>query len=528
MDFEAYARALGAAQQLVPSYEAMRFGQLRNDAIQMDNEATRAKLDDDNAFQQVMASWGPAVTAQQVYDTSRRFPGHIEQINKAYGMLAAPQKEQQLSTTSQAWSSVLNKRYDLAADLIERQQKSLEAAGMPRDVDDDEVIKDLRSGDPSRMAGVGARLGVMLAGMLGPQQFASSYKTISEAGQPRKLSPGDVLTDPATNEVVGGVPFKPEAMHLRDGDRDTIVEYAPSQPFPTLGQAAPSGGSMPPAEASAPATANAARGVRNNNPGNLEASSFAQSQPGYVGSDGRFAIFDTPANGVGAQQALLDRAYFGKGINTIAGIVAKYAPAADGNDVQSYAAYLSKRTGIPVDKPITTKTGQQLVASAMRSFESRYSDAEDATVRVVAQGAPKPGFRLMSPAEVAGIKGLDPTRAYQRSPQGRISAVAGSQRPRGGSGKGSGAGGGPRQPGTLAAVIAPILAKVSAGQQLTPGEQQAMDLYRSRGSRSGRGGGNRESGGSTSQGGGVPEGTTATGPNGKKLIRRNGQWVPLA
>ena len=38
-----------------------------------------------------------------------------------------------------------------------------------------------------------------------------------------------------------------------------------------------------------------ARGMRNNNPGNLVSNSWTATLPGYKGSDGRFAIFDTPA-----------------------------------------------------------------------------------------------------------------------------------------------------------------------------------------------------------------------------------------
>ena len=41
------------------------------------------------------------------------------------------------------------------------------------------------------------------------------------------------------------------------------------------------------------------RNVRNNNPGNLEATDWVKSQPGYVGTDGRFAIFDSPEAGEG-------------------------------------------------------------------------------------------------------------------------------------------------------------------------------------------------------------------------------------
>lgn len=56
----------------------------------------------------------------------------------------------------------------------------------------------------------------------------------------------------------------------------------------------------------APGDPSLPRGIRNNNPLNIEAGTFTSSQPGYVGSDGRFARFETPEAGVAAANTLLD------------------------------------------------------------------------------------------------------------------------------------------------------------------------------------------------------------------------------
>ncbi|MDR8284944.1 hypothetical protein FPK77_25135, partial [Acinetobacter baumannii] len=58
-----------------------------------------------------------------------------------------------------------------------------------------------------------------------------------------------------------------------------------------------------------------ARGIRNNNPGNLEASS---SNPwvGQTGSDGRFAKFETPEHGIRALGRNLI-SYQRQGIDTV-------------------------------------------------------------------------------------------------------------------------------------------------------------------------------------------------------------------
>jgi hypothetical protein len=93
------------------------------------------------------------------------------------------------------------------------------------------------------------------------------------------------------------------------------------------------------------------RGFRNLNPGNIEDGPFARRQPGYKGTDGRFAVFDSMENGLGAQSALLN-SYGNRGLNTLNAIVNRYAPAADHNNTAAYSSFLSKRMGIAPDAPL--------------------------------------------------------------------------------------------------------------------------------------------------------------------------------
>jgi hypothetical protein len=87
------------------------------------------------------------------------------------------------------------------------------------------------------------------------------------------------------------------------------------------------------------------RGIRNNNPGNIEDGPFARSIPGYTGSDGRFATYDSPDAGLGAIDRLL-QSYAKKGIDTPAGIIGRWAPASDGNPVNAYASYVAQGVGV--------------------------------------------------------------------------------------------------------------------------------------------------------------------------------------
>jgi hypothetical protein len=67
------------------------------------------------------------------------------------------------------------------------------------------------------------------------------------------------------------------------------------------------------------------RGIRNLNFGNIEDGPFAQGLPGYAGTDGRFAKFDSPDNGLNAIDTLL-AGYGKRGINNVNGVVQRWAP----------------------------------------------------------------------------------------------------------------------------------------------------------------------------------------------------------
>ncbi len=122
--------------------------------------------------------------------------------------------------------------------------------------------------------------------------------------------------------------------------------------------------SLPPtADASAP------RGYRNNNPLNIEAGNFTQGQPGFAGSDGRFAKFENMDQGTGAANKLLDTYQNKYGLNTVAGIIGRWAPAGDGNNVSAYAADVAKQMGIGPNDPIPPQMRTQLI-NAMAQHEN--------------------------------------------------------------------------------------------------------------------------------------------------------------
>lgn len=165
---------------------------------------------------------------------------------------------------------------------------------------------------------------------------------------------------PITDKIVGDTDFRFQGARMvgsltgaktntaRPGQ--TVVQSAPvitgpdgqpiGQPTAPAPQATP-----PPAPAAAPPapTGQQPLGIRSNNPGNL--------QP-----NGQEAKFSSPTAGILAASQNLD-SYAAQGINTIAGIVSKWAPPTDAtgkpiNDTASYIASVSKQLGVDPNAPL--------------------------------------------------------------------------------------------------------------------------------------------------------------------------------
>lgn len=161
----------------------------------------------------------------------------------------------------------------------------------------------------------------------------------------------------------------------------------PGQPVSTP-QAAPQAAEWPgqpvTAQQTRPAAPRQPRGVRNRNEGNLKDGPFARRQPGYVGAEGGFAMFDTADNGNRAQEALLANNYIGAGFTTPRAIVDRYAPVGPENSqesVDNYVAHISRRLGIGENDNVSPQQVTTL-AQAMREFENGsvpLDDLQDST-----------------------------------------------------------------------------------------------------------------------------------------------------
>ena len=93
-------------------------------------------------------------------------------------------------------------------------------------------------------------------------------------------------------------------------------------------------------------------GIRNNNPGNLRPTT--PPFQGTVGSNKGYAVFSSPVYGIRAIYKLLKNYKSLYGLDTIAKIASRWAPANDGNNVAAYAANVALMSGIPQNRAIDT------------------------------------------------------------------------------------------------------------------------------------------------------------------------------
>ncbi|WCM21357.1 hypothetical protein NDK50_07890 [Paraburkholderia bryophila] len=150
-----------------------------------------------------------------------------------------------------------------------------------------------------------------------------------------------------------------------------------NQPFGTIIQL-PAARNIPVQEAS---TSKVSRGIRNNNPGNIEYGAFTRSA-GATGSDGRFAVFATMQEGMRATEKLL-QSYVSRGYDTIRTMISRWAPGSE-NNTKAYIEDVAKRLGLSADSKIS-KNQIGDVAQAIFSHENGIAYANTSTMMASAK-----------------------------------------------------------------------------------------------------------------------------------------------
>lgn len=123
------------------------------------------------------------------------------------------------------------------------------------------------------------------------------------------------------------------------------------------------------------------RGLRNNNPGNIRRSKVRYRGECATSSDAEFKQFQSPSWGYRAMFVLLHTYACRMGLNTVSGMIARYAPSSE-NDTEAYVRSVARLSGVEVDAPVDTLDESVMipVVSAMSRVENGTS-AVQADVR---------------------------------------------------------------------------------------------------------------------------------------------------
>ena len=117
-----------------------------------------------------------------------------------------------------------------------------------------------------------------------------------------------------------------------------------------------------------------ARGIRNNNPGNVKLTGdvWLGSVPRVLNSDGTFVQFGDMAHGIRAAIKLLRNYRRRYGLKTARAIIERYAPPGrDSNPVDAYRDFIARQLGVGLDDELPdTPRAWQTLARSIFDFEN--------------------------------------------------------------------------------------------------------------------------------------------------------------
>lgn len=247
----------------------------------------------------------------------------------------------------------------------------------------------------------------------GMQGFISKFQS-NPAGN------RDSWTTPAFAPINGQLPapgFPSGLAGAPSGDSTAAGASPPGQNGQAQSGATLTDGPIVPAHV--PGGANAPRGLRNNNAGNLKPLPNGQQWQGQVGMDrDGYLQFRTPTDGVRAALITLRNKQAMHGLNTIGQIIAQPHVGWDPGN-RSYANYVAQRAGIPVNAPIdlSDNATAQKVLNGIFAFENGAKAAS-----AIGTNGPVTGTQAAS-ATGGSASASSATPASTRTPGGTTTVV---------------------------------------------------------------------------------------------------------
>ena len=104
-----------------------------------------------------------------------------------------------------------------------------------------------------------------------------------------------------------------------------------------------------------------ARGLRNNNPGNIRINGDLFQGKVRPSKDKSFKQFTTMAYGYRAMFKILSNYFKNYKLDTIRKMITRWAPPEDNNHTEAYIKAVSDYAGIPADDPINVNDREQMI-----------------------------------------------------------------------------------------------------------------------------------------------------------------------
>lgn len=387
--------------------------QIGQQSIALNNlklQAAQAQKQQQDAYNADVAAWlAHGSPPSEVASLVAKYPDQWQAFGLAYKSGNEQQKRSDLAFYGSIRSMLDAKKVDIAGL---RQQLANRRAAYAKAGQDtsilDYYLQAIDSGDTTALNSLKG-LATMSMAATDPDQFSSIFKTTEAKSQPYTLSPGAKRFD-GENNVIAEAPFAPRVVTV--GPDQTAVEYQPGAK-----------GGDPASAASGSYTGGWTPRSRNggdNSDAAVDSKIAGAAQ--FLGVDPNADI-----SGMSPLQIAKAMALSEGGAGSLADRNNNPGNLRDPK-TGAYKKFPTKEAGLAAAAAQVKRNlarGQTTVRSMIEGLPT--GGAQTGGPRVIAQGAPKQQYRMLTPQEKQAA-GLDPNLQYQQSPSGQITPLGGQNK----------------------------------------------------------------------------------------------------
>lgn len=137
----------------------------------------------------ILAVRQSANPTQGIADLALKYPQLSEQFKRSYDMMSQEQQQGQLSHATQVYAALQNGQNDLAVRMMRQRADTMKAAGSAEQAQSANRFADLIEQQPDAAKFTG---GLMLAGALGPEKFATTFSTLGQEQRNAAKAPAEL------------------------------------------------------------------------------------------------------------------------------------------------------------------------------------------------------------------------------------------------------------------------------------------------------------------------------------------------